>query len=77
MTISDSFGGNQIDGTIWYQVHQGTGLTLSQQGGHLEFTFPPGTASGPPWNNYNVQVGTRCQFPGNFDARVDFTCGRP
>jgi DNA-binding SARP family transcriptional activator len=73
VTISDDFAGNQIDGTIWYQVHQGSGWTLSQNNGHLELVFPPGTGPGPPWNNYGGHVGTRCQFPGNFDARVDFT----
>jgi hypothetical protein len=74
VTISDNFDGNQIDGTIWYQIHQGSGWPpLSESKGHLEFVFPPGTAPGPPWNNYGGHVGTRCQFPGDFDARVDFS----
>jgi hypothetical protein len=74
VTISDSFDGNQIDGTIWYQIHQGSGWPpLSENKGHLELVFPPGTAPGPPYNNYFGHVGTRCQFPGNFDARVDFS----
>jgi DNA-binding SARP family transcriptional activator len=72
VTISDNFSGNQIDGTIWYQVYQGTGWSLSDRGGHLEFTFPPGTAPGGQWDVYGGHVGTLCEFPGNFDARVDF-----
>ena len=73
VTISDNFDGNQIDGTIWYQSYQGTGWTLSQHDGHLELAFPPGTAPGGQYDLYGGHVGTLCTFPGNFDARVDFT----
>jgi DNA-binding SARP family transcriptional activator len=73
VTISDNFSGNQIDGTIWYQIYQGTGWSLSQHDGHLEFSFPLGTAPGGHYDVYGGHVGTLCEFPGNFDARVDFT----
>jgi DNA-binding SARP family transcriptional activator len=72
VTISDNFSGNQIDATIWYQIHQGSGWKLSQHDGHLEFAFPPGTAPGGQWDNYGGHVGTLCKFPHDFDARVDF-----
>jgi hypothetical protein len=72
VTISDTFDGNQIDGTIWYQIHQGTGWTLTQGGGNLDFAFPAGTAPGGQYDNYGGHVGTLCNFPGNFDAQVDF-----
>jgi DNA-binding SARP family transcriptional activator len=73
LTISDNFDGNQIDGTVWYQIYQGSGWTLSEHGGHLEFAFPPGTAPGGQYDTYGGHVGTLCNFPGDFDARVDFT----
>jgi DNA-binding SARP family transcriptional activator len=73
VTISDNFDGNQIDGTIWYQIYQGSGWTLSEHSGHLEFAFPTGTAPGGQYDNYGGHVGTLCKFPGNFDARVDFS----
>jgi DNA-binding SARP family transcriptional activator len=75
VTISDNFDGNQIDGTIWYQIYQGSGWSLSEHGGHLEFAFPPGAAPAPggQFDNYGGHVGTLCKFPGDFDARVDFT----
>jgi DNA-binding SARP family transcriptional activator len=73
VTISDAFDGNQIDGTIWYQIYQGSGWTLSQHDGRLEFAFPAGTTPGGQWDNYGVHVGTLCEFPGDFDARVDFS----
>ena len=73
VTISDSFNGDQIDGTIWYQVREGTGWEMSQHNGRLELTFPPGTTPGPPYGNYGGHVGTLCKLPGDFDARVDYT----
>jgi hypothetical protein len=72
VTISDSFNGDQIDSTIWYQSREGTGWSLSQHDGRLEFTFPPGTTPGPPYGNYGGHVGTLCKLPGDFDARVDY-----
>jgi DNA-binding SARP family transcriptional activator len=73
VAISDDFSGGQIDGTIWYEIYQGTGWDLSPDNGQLEFTFPPGTAPGGQWDNYGGHVGTLCKFPGDFDARVDFS----
>jgi DNA-binding SARP family transcriptional activator len=73
ITISDAFSGDQIDGTIWYPIREGSGWTLSEHDGHLEFRFPPGTTPGPPYGNDGGHVGTLCKFPGDFDARVAFT----
>jgi hypothetical protein len=70
--ISDGFGSAQIDGTIWYQIREGTGWDFSQYDGHLEFAFAPGTTPGPPYGNYGGHLGTLCKFPGDFDARVDY-----
>ncbi len=71
VTILDDFSGNQIDGTIWSQFHDGSGWSMNQRSGHLEFTFPTGTTAGPD-GNFTGFVGTLCKFPGDFDARVDF-----
>jgi DNA-binding SARP family transcriptional activator len=73
VTIADAFGGPAIDGTIWYQIRQGTGWDFSQHDGQLEFSFPAGTTPGPPNANFGGQVGTLCKFPGDFDARVDYS----
>jgi DNA-binding SARP family transcriptional activator len=73
VTISDAFDGNQIDGTIWYQIYQGSGWTLSEHDGHLEFAFPSGSTPGGQWDNYGGHVGTVCEFPGDFDAQVNFS----
>lgn len=73
VTISDKFGDDLIDGRIWYRIYQGTGWTVGQTGGRLRWEFPPGTAPGGTWNNYGGHLGTRCLFPGDFDARVEYT----
>jgi hypothetical protein len=72
ITITDDFAGNQIDGTIWYPIRFGSGWSMTEQDGHLEFTFPPNTMPGPPFSTFGGHVGTQCKFPGDFDARVDF-----
>jgi DNA-binding SARP family transcriptional activator len=73
VTVSDTFDGNQIDGTIWYLIRFGTGWDMTEQNGRLEFSFSPKSAPGPPNGNFGGLVGTQCKFPGDFDARVDFT----
>ncbi len=71
-TIADAFDDNQLDGTIWYQISEGTGRNLTQTAGRLEFTFSPAGTPGGPYNSLGGHLGTRCKFPGDFDARVDF-----
>ncbi|MFL5954169.1 MAG: BTAD domain-containing putative transcriptional regulator [Gaiellaceae bacterium] len=71
-TISDTFEGTAIDAATWYQIGDGTGWTMAEHSGHLEFSFQPGTASDPRDGVYGGHVGTQCNFPGDFDARVDY-----
>jgi len=73
VTISDTFGGAAIDSARWYEIRQGSGWDFSQRDGHLEFSFQPGTTPGPPYGNFGGHVGTLCKFPGDFDARVDYS----
>jgi DNA-binding SARP family transcriptional activator len=71
VTISDSFGGIQINPRIWTEVRTGAGWDMSEHGGSLEFVFPP-TSAGVADQYFGGHVGTRCSFPGDFDARVDY-----
>jgi hypothetical protein len=73
LTITDGFEGSQIDGAVWYQIAPVGGSSLAETGGQLEFTFPPDTQRTGQWNSFGGHIGTQCQFPGDFDARVDFT----
>jgi DNA-binding SARP family transcriptional activator len=72
LIVSDAFDGTTIDEHNWYQITDGTGWTLSQQHGDLEFSFQPGTTSDPHDGVYGGHVGTQCNFSGDFDARVDY-----
>jgi len=71
-TISDTFGGAQIDPTIWYQAGSGNGWTMSEHDGRVEYAFGADAAPGGPYNAVGGQLGSKCKFPGDFDARVDF-----
>lgn len=73
VTISDDFADDLIDPRTWYHVYQGTAWTVGESGGRLRWEFPAGTAPGGKWNNYGGHLGTRCLFPGDFDARVSYT----
>jgi DNA-binding SARP family transcriptional activator len=73
VTISDTFVGGQLDGTIWYPIHEGTGWDMSQHDGHLEFSFSSSATPGGQYNTFGGHIGTLCKFPANFDARVDYT----
>jgi DNA-binding SARP family transcriptional activator len=71
-TISDAFDGNGVDGTIWYQSQSGSGWTLNESGGHLEYAFTAGGVAGGQYTVIGGHLGTMCKFPGDFDAQVDF-----
>jgi len=64
VTISDTFDGSQIDNTIWYQISEGSGWTLAQNDGQLEFAFPPDSQRGGQWDTFGGHIGTQCRFPG-------------
>src|SRR4029077_8715062 len=71
-TISDNFAGTQIDPTIWYQIATGTGWTLSQRDGYVEYVFGADAVPGGQYAQIGGRLGSQCKFPGDFDARVDF-----
>jgi len=73
LTISDSFDSDDLDGTIWYSIHEGAGWEMTQHDGHLEFSFSPSATPGGPYDTFGGHVGTQCKLPGDFDARVDYT----
>jgi DNA-binding SARP family transcriptional activator len=75
-TISDTFAGTQIDSTIWYQIATGTGWTLSQRDGYVEFAFDSDAVPAGQYNQIGGHLGSQCKFPGDFDARVDFSLPR-
>jgi len=73
VTISDNFAGTEIDGTIWYEIESGTGWALAQKDGYAEFAFSPAASPGGAYNVFGGHLGSQCKFPGDFDARVDYS----
>jgi len=67
----DTFTGDQID-PFWTTFADGSGFTMAQANGQLEFTLPPDTAPGGPNNWVNIQAFMACRFPGDFDIQVDY-----
>ena len=67
----DTFTGDQID-PFWTTFADGSGFTMAQANGQLEFTLPPDTAPGGPNNWVNIQAFMTCRFPSDFDIQVDY-----
>jgi len=73
VTMSDSFDGDFVDPTIWHQVTTDANVSIAEQDGRLLVTVGAGAVPGGAYDMIDVHVGTQCSFPGDFDARVDFT----
>ena len=73
VTVSDAFDSDFVDPTIWHSVKTGGDVAIAEQNGQLQLTVGPGAVPGGQYNQIDVHVGTQCAWPGNFDARVDYT----
>jgi Bacterial transcriptional activator domain len=73
VTVSDAFDSDFVDPTIWHSVTTGGDVAIAEQNGQLQLTVGPGAVPGGQYNQIDVHVGTQCAWPGNFDARVDYT----
>jgi hypothetical protein len=74
-TITDTFDGDTVDivdPTIWNEFTTDANVTIVQRRSRLEVSVGPDAMRGGEYNQIDVHVGTRCRFPGDFDARVDF-----
>jgi hypothetical protein len=74
--FGDAFTGPSLS-SFWTASSEGTGSSYTQGGGQATFsiaadaTFDP-QSQNMPFGAGNT-IGTRCRFPGPFDARVHFT----
>jgi DNA-binding SARP family transcriptional activator len=73
VTISDSFESDYVDPTIWHEITTGGDVSIAEESGQLQLTVGANAIPGGTYNQIDVHVGTQCAFPGNFDARVDYT----
>jgi hypothetical protein len=70
--ISDDFGRDYRDGTVWHQIVSGTGVAIRPEGGRLVVSIGADAVAGGQWNVIDGHYGSQCSFPGDFDARTDF-----
>jgi hypothetical protein len=72
VTISDAFAGDYVNPNTWAKVLDGYDVGLLEQGGQLQLTVGDNAVPGGPSNQIDVHVATRCAFPADFDARVNY-----
>jgi len=73
VTITDDFASGNVDPTIWNVWTDASGVSIADQGGQVQLTVSANAVRGGQYNQIDGSVATRCTFPGNFDARVDYT----
>jgi DNA-binding SARP family transcriptional activator len=71
-TIVDSFGGPTL-GSAWSRFASGSGWTMSPSQGRLVFGFSADTQPDAGDGTYGGHIETTCSYPGDFDARVDYS----
>jgi DNA-binding SARP family transcriptional activator len=71
--IADDFSDPTIDPLIWGVWSQGTGASAAPQNGLLDFSIASGATFESQFHSVGINLGTKCKFPGDFDARVDYT----
>jgi len=71
--IADDFSNAVLNRRIWKTWGTGTGSSYVQSNGEGVFSIAAGATFDPRIDNASSNIGTKCVFPGNFDARVDFT----
>jgi len=79
-TITDKFNNDSLDPTIWGGIQRtDDNVSIAETGGQLQITVgaqaQPALHHRPSGDStfIDVHVGTDCSFPGDFDARVDYT----
>ncbi len=71
-TIADDFSRPVFDPAIWHIVGRDFGGAFDQSNGRLEITLLADAQPDPAWDQVGGHYGTRCQFPGDFDASAEF-----
>jgi hypothetical protein len=71
--IADDFNQATIDPLTWTVWTNGTGATSQSSNGQLVFTIAANAQVETQYDTVGANDGTQCKFPGDFDARVDYT----
>jgi len=72
ISIADDFTDPTIDPLIWGIWSEGTGASAAQQNGVLGFSIAADAGFESQFHTVGINVGTKCKFPADFDARVDY-----
>jgi DNA-binding SARP family transcriptional activator len=73
VTIVDSFTGSTLDPLTWNSGNGGTGASFTLTNGQLVFSIAGNATFDPQYHYVGSNILTKCNFPGDFDARIDFT----
>lgn len=70
--IVDDFSHSVLNRRIWTTWGTGTGSSYAQSSGQGIFSIAGDATFDPRADNASSNIGTKCLFRGNFDARIDF-----
>ena len=71
--IADDFSDPTLDPLTWSTWTQGTGSSYAQTNSQAVFSIAGNATFEPQFHSAGTNIGTKCKFPGDFDARVDFS----
>jgi DNA-binding SARP family transcriptional activator len=70
--IADNFSDPTVDTSTWATWGNG-GAAVDESSGELVFSIPADATFDSQFNSVGINAATRCKFPGDFDARVDYS----
>jgi DNA-binding SARP family transcriptional activator len=73
--LVDDFSRPALDPRIWTTWSTGTGATYDQASGQGVFSIAGDATFDPQADNASANIVTKCAFPGDFQARIDFGLG--
>jgi DNA-binding SARP family transcriptional activator len=75
VTFTDDFSEGYVDPKVWNtaEIKDGGDVSIAEQDGQLQLTIGADAVPGGKYNQIDDHIGTGCNFPFGFDARVDYT----
>lgn len=72
VTIIDNFSDPTLNPLTWNSGSSGTGASFKPANGELDFSIASTATFGSQYETSSSGIGTNCNFPGDFDARIQF-----
>jgi DNA-binding SARP family transcriptional activator len=70
--LADAFSGSGLNSALWGLAGHGTGVSVEQSNGKLQFDIAQDVVYDPSVEAVDQHYGTNCYLTGNFDAQIDF-----